>query len=433
MKAYDEKYESNILTLMINSEKALLYSLSNIDETDFYNENYRGIFNIIKRIHNQSKEVTFINIYEECKKNEIQEMVKAINGEIVSFSELKELVRIIKLYTFKRSILKAGLMVQEAAELSDQEEISQEIENVLYKAIKKEEVLKYSTMQDVCDQTFKQIEDVAKGIIGIETGFKSVDNIIDWMDGGDLVVIAARPSIGKTAFQLALASNIASRGQAVGIFSLEMMGRQIGRRLLSTRTGINMKRIKRAELTPDEVMSLSEQQAVINKLPIFIDDANKAQVGKLCSKMRLMKRRHNIKIFFIDHLGYVNSDEKRTENRNREVAYITKSIKALAKELDIPIVLLSQLSRANKDRKEKRPVMSDLRDSGDIEQDADCIMMLHREDYYNPECERPNILEVWVRKGRDSGDGYAELFYDRTKQQISEIPKHLSNIGNKEF
>ena len=264
-------------------------------------------------------------------------------------------------------------------------------------------------------RTFQHLSDIkshSKGITGIPSGYKKLDQMSSGFQNGDLIVLAARPSMGKTALALCLAEAAAIHDFTVGFFSLEMAAEQLTLRLLSSQAGIAHHHIRNATITSEEWLELTNVAARLAEMKIFIDDTAMLSIMDLRTKARKLKAEHNLQFLIIDYLQLIHST-KRHENRHQEVSEISRSLKALAKELNIPILALSQLSRAVDSRMDKRPMLSDLRESGAIEQDADLIMFLYRDIVYNPETENPDLTELIVGKQRNGPTGTLYLHFIR--------------------
>jgi replicative DNA helicase len=259
-------------------------------------------------------------------------------------------------------------------------------------------------------QQLSQLKGFGKGVTGVPSGYKVLDEMTSGFQKGDLIVLAARPSMGKTALALSLARNAAAQGGTVGFFSLEMGGEQLMLRLLSSESGIPHQAIRNASITSDEWMTLADVAGQLAQVKIFIDDTAMQSIMDIRSKARKLKAEHNLQFLVIDYLQLIHSS-KQHENRHQEVSEISRSLKALGKELGIPIVALSQLSRAVDSRMDKRPMLSDLRESGAIEQDADLIMFLYRDIVYNNEAEDPHLAELIIGKQRNGPTGTVYLHF----------------------
>jgi replicative DNA helicase len=261
-------------------------------------------------------------------------------------------------------------------------------------------------------QHLSSIKSSSKGVTGVGTQFKLLDKMTSGLQPGDLIILAARPSMGKTSLALNVAMNAARQGYGVGVFSLEMAAEQLTLRLLSTESGIDHQKIRNATISGEEWIAITHVAAELGDMQLFIDDTATINIMELRAKARQLKSKHNIGLLVIDYLQLLNSS-RRHENRHQEVSEISRFLKALAKELNVPILALSQLSRAVDSRVDKRPLLSDLRESGAIEQDADVIMFLYRDVVYNSETEHPDLAELIIGKQRNGPTGTVSLRFMR--------------------
>ena len=258
-------------------------------------------------------------------------------------------------------------------------------------------------VQEVLVNTFQQIEELAKlhgELSGVPTGFADLDSTLTGLHPGELIIIGARPAMGKTSFAMNIASHASiAKGKTVAVFSLEMPREQIVMRMLCAEARVNMQKVRKGILEDREWNALAKALGPISNASLYLDDTAGLTPAMLRSRCRRLMMDHGLDLILVDYLGLMRGDS-RTESRQLEVAEISRQLKAIALELKVPVIACAQLSRANKDRIDKRPVLSDLRDSGSIEQDADVVMFLHREEYYNPDTEDKNIAEVNVAKQR---------------------------------
>ena len=276
----------------------------------------------------------------------------------------------------------------------------------------------FEPMKAILLRTFERINDLydSKGnITGISTGFKDLDHITSGLQPSDLVLVAARPSMGKTAFTLNMASYIGLHNLGtVAFFSLEMSKEQLMQRMLCSEGGIDAQRLRTGQLDDDEWTRLVETANRLNSAPIYIDDTAGITVMEMRSKARRLKAEHGLSVIFIDYLQLMQGRaSKNSDNRQQEISEISRSLKALARELNVPVIALSQLSRSVESRQVKRPMLSDLRESGSLEQDADIVMFLYREDYYDKDTEAKNITEVIIAKHRNGPVDTIKLFFQK--------------------
>lgn len=270
-------------------------------------------------------------------------------------------------------------------------------------------------MLELVDTTETKANNLKNGIVtGLPTGFADLDGITGGFQRSDLIIVAARPSVGKTAFALNIAQNVAIQSnEPVAIFSLEMSAGQLAQRMVSAEGQVNASVMKNGDLQDDDWSKLAHAVGTLGETKMFVDDSAGITIQDICSKCRRLKKQHGLAMIVIDYLQLIEiSGRSRTsENRQQEVSFISRTLKHLARELDVPVIALSQLSRAVEQRQDKRPMMSDLRESGSIEQDADIVAFLYRDDYYNQETEKKNIIEIIIGKQRNGPVGTVELVF----------------------
>lgn len=273
----------------------------------------------------------------------------------------------------------------------------------------------FKAVKDVLIDVYDNIEQLhnRKGdTTGVPTGFRDLDRITSGFQPNDLIIIAARPSVGKTAFALNVAQNVAvNTDENVAIFSLEMGADQLVSRMLCAEGNIDAQRLRTGNLEAEDWSKLTMAMGSLSNAGIFIDDSAGIRVGEIRSKCRRLKQEHGLGMIMIDYLQLISGSARNQENRQQEVSEISRSLKALARELSVPVIALSQLSRGVESRQDKRPMMSDLRESGSIEQDADIVGFLYRDDYYDTESEKQNIIEIIISKQRNGPVGTVELAF----------------------
>ena len=265
-------------------------------------------------------------------------------------------------------------------------------------------------------EAYDRIEQMAanpddRGITGLASGFPDLDRMTAGFHKGDMIIVAARPSVGKTAFALNIAQNVGKAGETVALFSLEMPTSQLVQRMLCAEANIDASRMRTGYLEPNDWTKLTAAIGTLSERKIFIDDSAVITANEIRAKCRRLKKEHGLGLVIVDYLQLIHPGARRRENRQVEVAEISRSLKQIAKELDVPVIALSQLSRSVEQRQDKRPMLSDLRESGSIEQDADIVAFLYRDDYYNQESEKKNLLEIIIAKQRNGPVGTVELVF----------------------
>lgn len=289
----------------------------------------------------------------------------------------------------------------------------------------------FQNIKDVLVNTYDKIESLThrKGdITGIPTGFLELDKMTAGFQRSDLIIVAARPSVGKTAFALNIAQNVATKtNENVAIFSLEMGAEQLVMRMLCAEGNINAQALRTGSLTGDDWEKLTLAMGSLSNAGIFIDDTPGIKVSDIRAKCRRLKQEHGLGMILIDYLQLIAGNGKAGENRQQEVSEISRSLKGLARELDVPLIALSQLSRSVESRQDKRPMMSDIRESGSIEQDADIVAFLFREDYYEKETENKNIIEIIIAKQRNGPVGDVQLAFVKEYNKFVNMERRLED------
>ena len=400
--------ERAILGNLLLNDEPITQVLELLVSDDFYVPAHKIIFEAMKLLVHDHKRVDIISLQDQLEK----------------MSQLQAIGGITYLLSLQEDIPSLGMLMQHAQLIKDnsatdiitncyaQDEKSinavlDEAEQTIFSISQKRTSQSFVQLNIWLKKTFQHLSDIkshAKGITGIPTGFKKLDMMSSGFQNGDFIVAAGRPSMGKTALALSIAAHAAKTGFAVGVFSLEMAAEQLILRLLSAESGIAHHNIRNATITSDEWIELTNVAAHLAEKKIFIDDTAMQTVLDIRAKARKLKSEHNIQMLVIDYLQLLYGSKKH-ENRHQEVSEISRSLKALAKELHIPILALAQLSRAVDSRMDKRPMLSDLRESGAIEQDADLIMFLYRDAVYNPETENPALTELIIGKQRNGPTG----------------------------
>ena len=267
------------------------------------------------------------------------------------------------------------------------------------------------------------------GMVGIPTGYKELDHMLDGLQASQLVTLAARPGMGKTALSNCIALNVAKQGKAVAVFNLEMSTEQLMQRLLSIESGLPLQSIRRGELDDNQWHLFSEATGRISNMRIFLDDTPGVTPSQLRARCRRLHAEHGIDLVIIDYLGLMEGDAKNYQNQTALVSYVSRQLKKLSRELNTTVLALSQLNRAVEQRADKHPTLSDLRDSGSVEQDSDTVMFIYRDDYYNPDTsDRPNIAEIQIAKQRQGATGTVDLYWNGRLTKFSNLDKTTINL-----
>lgn len=399
---------------------------------DFYSPAHSSIYESMVELIHEKKRIDILTLQDHLEKKQLLEKIGGVvylvslQEEIPAAGLIAHHAGIIKEKSFLRQLIGTATNIIE--DCYDQRDfdidsVLDQAESHIFKIAGKQAKKDFVQLNIWLKKTFQHLSDIkshSKGLTGISTGFSKLDDMTSGLQNSDLVVLAARPSMGKTAIALNLAMNAAKQGTCVGFFSLEMSAEQITLRLLSTESSISHQNIRNATITSDEWIELTNVATQLGEMKLFIDDTAGLNIMDLRTRARKLKVEHNVQYLIVDYLQLLTSPKKH-ENRHQEVSEISRSLKALAKELNIPIIALAQLSRAVDSRVDKRPMLSDLRESGAIEQDADMIMFLYRDVVYNPDTENPNETELIVGKQRNGPTGTVFLNFVRELTKFEDI------------
>ncbi|KXG73902.1 replicative DNA helicase [Thermotalea metallivorans] len=412
--------EQSVLGAMILDREAIITATEMIRGEDFYKEAHREIFESIVDLYNRDEPVDMVTLAEELAQRQILDAVGGISylaglsSAVPTTTNVKYYAKIVEEKSILRKLIKASAEILEKGYQAEDEinHILDLAEKNIFDISQKRSQEGFHPIKEVLLESFNKIEELYQnkgGITGITTGFTDIDRKTSGLQRSDLILVAARPSMGKTAFSLNIAQNAALKGGAsVAIFSLEMSKEQLVQRMLSAESHIEIQKIRTGTLSEDEWPRLAKAMGPLAQAKIFIDDTPSITVMEMKAKCRRLKMEHGLDMIMIDYLQLMSGDGK-AESRQQEISSISRALKGLAREMDCPVVALSQLSRAPELRADHRPILSDLRESGAIEQDADLVMFLYRDEYYHPDSEKKNIGEVIIAKQRNGATGTVEL------------------------
>ena len=419
----DIEAEQAIIGSMLTDKDAVISAIEVLKPQDFYREDNKTIYKAILNLYSRSEPVDIITV-----RAELESMGKLDNvGGLEYLAELPEKVpttanasKYIKIVEEKSTLRNLIKTANEIIELGynpteDVDDIMEGAEKKIFNIMQDKEQKSYSPLKDVLVESFTKLEELynrKQHITGVPSGFTDLDYRTAGFHGSELILIAARPAMGKTAFALNIASNAALRANVpVAVFSLEMSKEQLVNRILSSESMVDSNKIRTGKLEEDDWSKLAETIGPLSEGEMYIDDTPGISITEIRAKCRKLKIEKNIGLVVIDYLQLIQGTGKRNGSREQEISEISRSLKILAKELDVPVIALSQLSRAAEQRPDHRPMLSDLRESGAIEQDADIVMFLYRDDYYNQDSEKKNIAEVIIAKHRGGSTGTVELLW----------------------
>ena len=430
---HNEEAEKSVLGAVMLNRDVLFDVLEEVDADDFYNASHKEIFNAIWELYKQNKAVDVLTVSEELKKRGVLQMVGGrayvaqLTLDVPSTINAVEYAKIVReKATIRKMVLASEDITDKGYQASmDAKDILDYAEKSIFSIAQRNQKSDYSDVQSVLLTNIQEIDEAAKNqgkVLGTPTGFKDLDDVLNGLQKSNLVIIAARPAMGKTAFALNIAQQSAvSGGSSVLIFSLEMSKEQLGQRLLSAQSRVEMTKLQRGNLDKKDWERVNLALDEMQNAKIHIDDTPGISMVEIRNKCRRLKADKGLDLILIDYLQLMSSPEK-SDNRVGEISAISRNLKLLAREMDCPVVALCQLSRAPEQRPDHHPNLADLREYGSIEQDADVVMFLYRDDYYNKEnSEKPGVCEINIAKNRSGPTKTIELTWVSRYTKFSDM------------
>ena len=421
---HDLEAEQAIIGSMLTDRDAVISAIEILKEEDFYREDNRAIYSAILNLYNRAEPIDIITVKAEL---ELMGKFEQVGGleylaelpeKVPTTANASKYIKIVEEKSELRTLIKAANEIIESGydPTEDVENIMEGAEKKIFNIMQKKNQKGYTPIKDVLVDSFTLLEELynrKQHITGVPTGFTELDYKTAGFHGSDLILIAARPAMGKSAFALNIATNAAIKANVpVVIFSLEMSKEQMVNRILCSEAMVDSNKVRTGKLEEDDWTKLAGAIGPLSEAEIYIDDTPGISVTEIRAKCRKLKLEKNIGMVVIDYLQLVQgSNNRKNGSREQEISEISRSLKILAKEIGVPVIALSQLSRAVEQRPDHRPMLSDLRESGAIEQDADIVMFLYRDDYYNQDSEKKDIAEVILAKHRGGSTGTVELLW----------------------
>ena len=420
--------ELAVIGSMIMYRDAIVTASEVITGEDFYNKQYGIVFDTMVELNNIGAPVDLVTLQNKLKEKDVPpevsalEFVKELGTAEFTSTNVREYAKIVSEKAMLRRLIKLNEEIANTcyAGKESMEDILEDTEKRVFQLVQRRTTDNFVPVRQIVANALEKIEKASRNkgsVTGIPTGFIDLDYRTAGMQPSDLILVAARPSMGKTAFELNLAEYMAfKKNLTVALFSLEMSKEQLINRMFSLESKVDAQKLRTGQLNDQEWEQLIESAGQMGKSNLIIDDTPGISISELRSKCRKYKLEHNLAIVMIDYLQLMSGSGK-TESRQQEISDISRALKSLARELNIPVIALSQLSRAVEKRDDRRPMLSDLRESGAIEQDADVVMFLYRDDYYNKDTEKKGIAEIIIAKQRNGPIGTVELVWlpDYTK------------------
>ncbi|MCR6108532.1 replicative DNA helicase [Salipaludibacillus agaradhaerens] len=415
--------EQAVLGAIFLEDQALITASERLIPEDFYRVAHQRIYSVMLELSSKSEPVDLVTVTSELEtKNWLEETggvsyLSDLANAVPTAANISYYSQIVEEKSLLRKLIRVATNIATEGYAADEdvEAILSDAEKAILEVAQKRSAGEFADIKDVLIEAFDKIEmlqHTAGEVTGIPTGFTELDRITAGFQRNDLVIVAARPSVGKTAFALNISQNVATKtDENVAIFSLEMGADQLVMRMLCAEGNIDAQRLRTGRLEDEDWQRLTMAMGSLSKAGIYIDDTPGIKVKDIRAKCRKLKKERGLGMIMIDYLQLIQGDSRSGEGRQQEVSEISRELKGLARELELPVIALSQLSRGVESRQDKRPMMSDIRESGSIEQDADIVAFLYRDDYYDQESENKDIIEIIIAKQRNGPVGTVELAF----------------------
>jgi replicative DNA helicase len=436
--------EASLLGALLIDSDAIVKIADNLRPEDFFDPKHQRIYEATVQLYEQRQAIDVLTLADRLKNNGYLESIggAAYLTELTNFvptaTHVEQYADIVAQKAMRRRLIAAskeisGLGYDESKQLRD---LIETAETRLFEVSQQHIKQNIVGLEAILAESFDRLDDLHKDkakVRGVPTGFKDLDNLLAGFQRSDLLVLAARPSMGKTALQLNFAHNVAVQSnQPVLIFSLEMSKEQLVDRLLSMESGVDAWALRTGNLTDADFEKIGQAMGTLSEAPIFIDDSPNLTVGDLRTKARREAHQHPLGLIIVDYLQLMSGSSRYGSEGNRvqEISEISRGLKGVARELNVPVLALSQLSRSVESRSPQIPQLADLRESGSIEQDADVVMFIYREDYYNPDTDRKKMTDIFIKKHRNGPTGGVEFRFENEKQRFLSVDsRHKDPFG----
>lgn len=434
--------EASLLGAILIDQDAIVKIADSIAVADFFDPRHARIYEAVQALYEKRSPIDVLTLADQLRGNGFLEMIGGaaylteLTNYVPTAAHVEQYAEIVAQKALRRRLIAASQDMAQLGmdETKDLKELIEEAETRLFEVSQQHVKQTIVSIEEILTESFERLDDLhrdKKKIRGIPTGYKDIDDTLAGLQRSDLFVLAARPSMGKTAFVLNLAHNVAvDAKEPVLIFSLEMSKEQLVDRLLSMQSGVDAWALRTGNLTDQDFEKLGEAMGVLGEAPIYIDDTPGITVADLRTKARREAHIRRPGLIVVDYLQLMSGGSRYGGEGNRvnEISEISRGLKGVARELNVPLIALSQLSRSVESRTPQIPMLSDLRESGSIEQDADIVAFIYREDYYNPETDRKNITDILIKKHRNGALRNIELYFDKDKQRFRSLDtSHSAN------
>ena len=428
--------EQSVLGAMLIDKEAVVKAVQVLTPDDFYRDANGHIFEAATNLFNQNEAVDLITLSEELKQSGLLDQVGGVSyvaglaNSVPTAANVEHYARIVLEKSLLRKLISVSTRITQMGYEGeeDTEALLDKAEQMIFELAQRKSRSGFAHLKNILMETFERIEFLHQnkgGITGVPSGFTDLDKLTSGFQPSDLVIVAARPSMGKTALCLNIAQYASLRKELpAAVFSLEMSREQLVTRMLCAEAMVDQQKVRTGQLTDKDWQQLTMAAGPLSRAPLFIDDTPGITPIEMRAKCRRLKAEHGLSLIVIDYLQLMQGGRKRTENRQQEISDISRSMKMLAREIQAPVIALSQLSRAVEQRQDKRPMMSDLRESGSLEQDADIVMFIYRDEYYHPEdSEKKGQAEVIIAKQRNGPVGAVDLGFMKEYTKFVNLDK----------
>lgn len=438
--------EASLLGSILIDSDAIVKISDIISKEDFYDERHSHIYEALQNLYEKHSPIDVLTLTNELRNNGLIDTVGGtsylteLTNFVPSAAHVLQYAEIVSTKSMRRRLIRASQDIINLGydESEGLQSLVEQAETRLFEVSQKQVKQDVVSLEQVLSESFERLDELHKDkgtIRGVPTGYKDLDSMLAGLQRSDLFVLAGRPSMGKTAMVLNLAHNVAvGADQPVLIFSLEMGKEQLVDRMLARESGVDAWALRTGNLTDADFEKIGQAMGTLSEAQIYIDDSPGITVSDMRTKARREAHQHPLGLIIVDYLQLMSGGSKFGNdggNRVQEISEISRGLKGIARELNVPLIALSQLSRSVESRNPQIPQLADLRESGSIEQDADVVAFLYREEYYNPETERKNIMDVFIKKHRNGPTGGVELYFDREKQRIRSVDtRHSTPFDN---
>ncbi|PJF29447.1 MAG: replicative DNA helicase [Phototrophicales bacterium] len=437
---FSQEAEEAVIGSVLLDESVFPTLAQFLDTDDFFMPRHQYIWEACKRLAERRELIDIITVSDELKAlgrygdSGGDAYLAHLLANIPSSQNVSGYGRIVEKNALRRKLLRASEEIKALAMNSemDIEQVVQSAEEKVFSVTEGQVKREFVSMNHAVNDYFDRIEFLIQNpqiSLGVPSGFADLDELLGGFQKSDLIIFAGRPGMGKTSFMLSTAMNAARLGKRIAIFSMEMGTEQIIQRIFAMETRINSQKLRLAKLDPKEYVTFVKVAGQLNNYNMFIDDTPALTPSQMRTKARRLQHEHGIDLIIVDYIQLMSAGQNYGNNRVQEVSYISRSMKELARELNVPIISAAQLSRAVEQRQDKRPLLSDLRESGSIEQDADVVMFLYRDVIYNEATEFPNQADIIISKHRNGPTGTISLYFDETITRFMDVTTRPVNLG----